>query len=379
MDGDRSSKYPKKSELHPAGIPFLNSSMIVDNRLLLDDANFISDEKFAQFTKGRVRRNDIIVTTRGNGIGKAALFGGQFSAALINAQMLILRANPEEMDPRFLFYQIIGPHSQSQIRGRASGSAQPQIPIRDFRDIELIIPLLSVQRRIAGILSAYDELIENSQRRVQILDAMARALYHEWFVEFRFPGHESAPRMASPLGDIPQGWDVKHLDEMADIKGGKQLQKEEIHERGQFPVFGGNGIQGYSQKWTHQGFVVAFGRVGAYCGAIHWSYEGAWLNNNSSSVVPVQHDELVLHHLLGYNFAGLRGGAAQPFISNSALSGIELLHPDNALADKFCSLVRPMHLQQVALEKSIANLRRTRELLLPRLLTGQVTLTNSTA
>ena len=71
-----------------------------------------------------------------------------------------------------------------------------------------------MQRRIAGILSAYDELIENSQRRIQILEAMARALYREWFVHFRFPGHEKLPRVASPLGEIPQGWEVKTLGEI---------------------------------------------------------------------------------------------------------------------------------------------------------------------
>jgi type I restriction enzyme S subunit len=70
------------------------------------------------------------------------------------------------------------------------------------------LPLLPVQQRIAGILSAYDELIENSQRRIKILESMARALYREWFVHFRFPGHEHHPRVASTLGEIPQGWEV---------------------------------------------------------------------------------------------------------------------------------------------------------------------------
>ena len=73
-----------------------------------------------------------------------------------------------------------------------------------------------MQRQIAGILSAYDELMENSQRRIRILEAMARALYREWFVHFRFPGHEKLPRVASPLGDIPQGWEVKKLSQIAD-------------------------------------------------------------------------------------------------------------------------------------------------------------------
>lgn len=167
------------------------------------------------------------------------------------------------------------------------------------------------------------------------------------------------------------------MDALVAIKGGKQLEKEDIQEAGEFPVFGGNGIQGYSDKATRRGFVIAFGRVGAYCGAIHWSYGGAWLNNNSSSVVPLKHDELVLHHLLHCNFTNLRGGAAQPFISNSALAGIELLFPGDALAAKFCALAKPLRLQQVTMEKSVQNLRRTRDLLLPRLLSGQVALDSS--
>ena len=78
-----------------------------------------------------------------------------------------------------------------------------------------------MQRRIAGILSAYDELMENSQRRIRILEAMARALYREWFVHFRFPGHEKLPRVASPLGDIPQGWEVKTLGELRTVSNSR--------------------------------------------------------------------------------------------------------------------------------------------------------------
>jgi type I restriction enzyme S subunit len=259
-----------------------------------------------------------------------------------------------------------------QMQSVSRGTTQDNMSLDKLLTFDFRVPPLPEQRRIAGILSAYDELMENSQRRIRIVESMARALYREWFVLFRYPGHESVPRVDSPLGPIPKGWEVKRLDALVEIKGGKQLEKEDIHEAGEFPVFGGNGIQGYSEKATHRGFVIAFGRVGAYCGAIHWSYSGAWLNNNSSSVVPIKHDELVLHHLLHFNFTNLRGGSAQPFISNTALAGIELVFPGDALAAKFCSLVKPLRLQRVALEKQIKNLRQTRDLLLPRLLSGQV-------
>ena len=97
------------------------------------------------------------------------------------------------------------------------GAAQPFISQTDARNVEIPLPPLPIQRRIAGILSAYDELIENSQRRIKILEAMARALYREWFVHFRFPGHESVPRVPSPLGEIPQGWEVKKLGDLCTL------------------------------------------------------------------------------------------------------------------------------------------------------------------
>ena len=105
----------------------------------------------------------------------------------------------------------------SQWRCSADSSASSEVEA----SIEFRVPPLPVQQRIAGILSAYDELIENSQRRIKILESMARALYREWFVHFRFPGHENHPRVASPLGEIPQGWEVKKLAEIADLNYGE--------------------------------------------------------------------------------------------------------------------------------------------------------------
>jgi type I restriction enzyme S subunit len=103
------------------------------------------------------------------------------------------------------------------------GASNPSLNRNHIHTIPVLWPPVAVQRRIAGILSAYDELIENSQRRIRLLEAMARALYREWFVHFRFPGHEKHPRLASPLGDIPQGWEVTTLGaHLAALESGKR-------------------------------------------------------------------------------------------------------------------------------------------------------------
>jgi type I restriction enzyme S subunit len=109
-----------------------------------------------------------------------------------------------------------GPAVQSVIHAKTNGATVPHLNMKDVRGLVLPeLPPLPIQRRIAGILSAYDELIENSQRRIKILESMARALYREWFVHFRFPGHESVPKVPSPLGEIPKGWEVRAFSGLA--------------------------------------------------------------------------------------------------------------------------------------------------------------------
>ena len=114
---------------------------------------------------------------------------------------------------------------------KAHGAAsQANVSPSQVESIEVPLPPLPVQQRIAGILSAYDELIENSQRRVKILESMARALYREWFVNFRFPGHENHRRVASSLGEIPQGWERKFV-----IKNLLAANVRDIHPCGYGP------------------------------------------------------------------------------------------------------------------------------------------------
>ena len=214
IDGDRSGKYPKREEFQKKGYIFLNTTNIENNRLDLTQANFVTSQKFAQITKGRLKLLDIVITTRGS-VGKVALFDDyRYPTGLINAQMLILRVDGENIDCKFLFYIICSDYFQSIIKNFSSGSAQPQIPIQDFREIEITYPSIDIQRKIASIISAYDDLIENNSRRIKILEEMAQMLYREWFVNFRFPNHENVKMIESELGLIPEGWEMKKMKDL---------------------------------------------------------------------------------------------------------------------------------------------------------------------
>lgn len=222
IDGDRSSRYPKRDEFVEEGIMFLNAESINSGSINKAVANYISEEKFSEIKKGRIKRGDLLLTTRGNGVGNVAYVNTN-ELGLINAQMLILRTNEQEISSKFLFYYFSSTTLYSYIQNFASGSAQPQIPIRDLKKIPVFLPSLKIQEKIAVILSTYDDLIENNKKRIQILENMAEELYKEWFVRFRFPNWENTEFEKG----IPKDWNTLKMSEIVSYYIGGGWGEEE--------------------------------------------------------------------------------------------------------------------------------------------------------
>jgi len=176
----------------------------------------------------------------------------------------------------------------------------------------------------------------------------------------------------SELGEIPRGWEVAMLDALAQIQGGKQLPTEDCKSVGAFPVFGANGIMGYADRATPDGFVIAFGRVGAYCGSVHWTYGGAWINNNANSVLPKHSPEFVLQAMLTADFERMRTGSAQPFIPNISLASLPLVLPSDVVLAQFCAAARSFRLKEQFCRKDSDNLSALRDTLLPKLISGEL-------
>ena len=249
-----------------------------------------------------------------------------------------------------------------------------------------------MQRRIAGILSAYDELIENNQRRIQILETMAGALYREWFVEFRFPGHDKIPRVASPLGDIPQGWEVKKLKDVCHLTMGQSPKSEFYNQIGEGQPFH-QGVTDFGDRFpTDRLFCTVEGRV-AEAGDILFSVRApvGRMNIADKRIVlgrglsATRHNEghqAFLWEQLRNRFSKddmMGNGAIFAAVTKGDMQGIELLCPPSALVGAAAKHFEPINSQIGALTKEIQNLRRTRDLLLPRLLSGQVALAETAA
>jgi type I restriction enzyme S subunit len=284
------------------------------------------------------------------------------------------------------------------ILGKAIGAAVPGINLGILKALPFVLPPLPVQRRIAGILSAYDELIENSQRRIRLLEEMARALYREWFVHFRFPGHESVPRLPSAFGDFPQGWEVRTVADSFEISGGgtPSRKEEKYWAGGTIQWFSPSDLTGAATMFmddssdhiTALGLAESSARLfparsvmltsRATIGAISINTHDACTNQGFITCLPNERVPLYfLFHWLKDNvptFQRMASGATFKEISRGVFKTIEFLQPPAKLVRSFEDAASPMAKQALTLQRQIQNLRRTRDLLLPRLLSASVTL-----
>ena len=310
----------------------------------------------------------------------------------------IVNLKTNEVLPKFVFYLFNTASVRGHIKGSASGATVRHTSPSRIYDVPVELPLLPVQRRIVGILSAYDELIENNQRRIQILETMARALYREWFVEFRFPGHERLPRVASRFGDIPKGWEIKTVADSFEISGGGTPSRKESSywDEGtvqwfapsDLTVAGTMFMDDSPEHITTRGLAESSARLfpafsvmmtsRATIGSIAINTHEACTNQGFITCLP--NERVPLNFLLQWltdnvpKFKLLASGATFKEISRGVFKTIEFLHPSPALVRRFESHVEPMAKQILELQRQATNLRRTRDLLLPRLLSGQVAL-----
>lgn len=235
IDGDRGKNYPKQHEFSDSGYcMFLSATNVTCNGFDFSQCQFITEQKDNVLRKGRLERDDVVLTTRGT-IGNTAFFNSLVShdQMRINSGMVILRCNKQEILPAYLYHFLRSPQFDGQVNSLRSGVAQPQLPIRDMRRIKMPLPKLSVQRRIASILSAYDDLIENNRRRIRLLEESARLLYREWFVRFRFPGYEHV----KIIDGVPEGWEKVPISSFCTVGRGGSPRPIKDYMDGSVPWF----------------------------------------------------------------------------------------------------------------------------------------------
>lgn len=384
---DYRGETPPKTD---SGVRLVTAKVVKGGQILEEPKEFIAADFYDEWMRrGLPQKFDVLLTTEAP-LGELAVLRDAERIALAQ-RIILLRAKPGHVDPLFLFYALQSDFGQGELKARASGTTVLGIKQSELRQVRIPFFPLLVQRRIAGILSAYDELIENNQRRIRILEAMARALYREWFVHFRFPGHEKFPRVASPLGDIPKGWEVRKLSAVAEVNRAQITARNAPNELHYIDI--SSVSPGQIDAITTYAFAYAPGRArrAVQHGDVLWSCVRP--NRRSHALVMYPQADTIAStgfavltaktvpftflyaatttdDFVGY-LTNNASGAAYPAVTAVTFEKAELLVPPPALLRRFGEVTIAMAEHAHILHRQITSLRRTRDLLLPRLLSGQ--------
>jgi type I restriction enzyme, S subunit len=330
----------------------------------------------------------VIIGRVGAYCGSVAYCPGRFWAS---DNTLVAFPSSDDHDTKFLYYLL----GHTRLSRYAGGAAQPLVTQGVLRQIEVRVPSHANQRRIAGILSAYDDLIENSQRRIKILEEMALRLYREWFVHFRFPGHESCRLVESSLGEIPEGWAICKLNDFVQFKSGFAFKSGTFTADGEHRLVTIKNVQDgvfNPESDTRMSEVPA--NMPTYCvlnnkdiilsltgnvGRVCLVHDGPFLlNQRVSKLAPVVAFDWAMVYCMfrqpemRVKLEQLSNGVAQQNLSPILASKIDFAQPPRELRRRFSIMAEPMGVSIVQLYTTIQTLRRTRDLLLPRLLSGQI-------
>jgi len=324
----------------------------------------------------------LLAGNNANGIYPLKYFHGRFDA--YQRTYVITPKNSEHLNTRFLYYALRP--LLEHLKSISTGAATKFLTLTILNGLRLRFPPEPTQRKIAGILSAYDDLIENNTRRIAILEEMAQAIYREWFVHFRFPGHEKVKLVDSALGKIPVGWKVMSLFDVCEVAYGfpyksKQFTVEPIGK----PIIRIRDIIGHkSDTYTEEDagpkYIVKNGDILiGMDGDFHmcrWAGGEAVLNQRVARLRTTgQLPQYVLFHVVKgpvEHFNATIVGTTVAHLGDKHLREINVVLPSLEILEEARLQFEPLHLEEINLRKRNELLRKTRDLLLPKLISGQV-------
>ena len=250
----------------------------------------------------------------------------------------------------------------------SQGTAQDNLSWQKLSTIEFPAPPFEIQHRIADILSAYDDLIENNRKQIKLLEEAAQRLYKEWFVDLRFPGHEHA----KIVDGVPEGWFATNINAVMTFHRGYDLTKNNMVP-GKYPVVGSTSIIGYHNQYKISGPGIVTGRSGSL-GEYQLIWGNFWPHNTSLYVSDMKgHHVLYLYGMLQtMDFSSLNNGGAIPTLNRNTLSNIAVLEAPKALQQEYVHIAEPYYQAMWREQQQILNLQEARDRLLPKLMSGEV-------
>lgn len=377
------------------GIPVIDNFMITGKRKvdLTLAKRFIDEETYQKFIRKEIKKDDILITLVGNGFGQIALAPKEKSVIIQNT--VGLRANDLSSNT-YLFY-LLGKYKEV-ITGLDRGAAQPSVKVGDLLDIEIEIPDILTQKKVAEILSTYDSKIENNNFIIKKLETVAETIFSEWFVNFHFPDHNKVEFVESELGSIPEGWSIQKISNVADLNKGVSYTSKEIDSEnegialinlGNFRRGGGfnpDGTKRYTGEYKQTHSVIpgqimiamtdltSNREVIGHPARLPGNFKEAVISLDVCSLKPKKdiYTEFLYYLMLDRKFSKLMASCASgtnvSHLSKSHIEGYDFVFPNDDLLVQFNKLVQPMVTQQAILNEENLALKQSRDRLIVKLI-----------
>ncbi len=356
-----------------------------DGKLDLSEIRHIAEEDFSNWTK-RVQPlpGDIVFTYEAT-LNRYAMIPEGFRGCL-GRRLALIRPNFKRINTKFLFYYFFGEEWRNTIANNImSGSTVDRIPIISFPKFKVRVPPLPIQHTIASILSAYDDLIENNTRRIAILEEMAQMIYEEWFVKFRFPGCEEVKMLESEMGRIPEGWKKVNLEDVCSITMGQSPSSQFYNEQGNGLPFH-QGVSDFGSRFpTDRVYCTVENRVAlsrdilfsvrAPVGRLNMANKKIVIGRGLCAIRSKTESQRFIFQQLKDQFQeedSIGNGSIFKAVTKEDVYNIKLTWPSQSLVSSFEEFIQPVFSLVEALIVKNANLHRTRDLLLPKLISGEI-------
>ncbi len=363
----------KSRDWTTAGVPVVKIRDVRSGVVRLDGVSFVAADTAAAAERFLLRRGDVLITMSGE-IGSVGVYKHDRSALLNQRVGRLELLDSSAADLTFLSYALQDPTQKRYFESVAYGAAQPNISPSLIGRARVRIPPLATQRRIAAVLSAFDELIEINERRIARLEELVGSRYHEWFVRFRFPGHEDVEFVDSELGPIPEGWRIEPLGAVATLSYGKALPAKK-RRPGPVAVVSSAGVVDEHDEALVHGPGLVIGRKGNV-GSVWWVDKDFFPIDTTYFVESEQPLGLLYWQLADLEF--IDAHAAVPGLSREQAYALPVMRPNAELSRRFGDAHRTVFDLKATLEQRNLQLAATRDQLLPRLVAGRLDISDLT-
>ena len=440
LDGDRGKNYPKKSEFTESGYClFLNTGNVTKDGFKFSSTEFVSSERDQLLRKGKLQREDVVLTTRGT-VGNVAYYDSSipFDHIRINSGMVILRSDDTKILPRYLYLFLRSKLFEDQVIALQSGSAQPQLPIRDIKRVEIKVPSVTEQKTIAHILGSLDDKIELNRQMNETLEAMAQALFKSWFVDFdpvidnalaagnaipdtfakraeqrkgiEKKDHSDTQNLfpdefefTDEMGWIPKGWEVKESGDLFDVRDGTHDSPKKSDE-GKYLITSRHitsGVIDYPNAYlisqddfnevnkrslveSYDILITMIGTVGVSMLVLQDEIDfaiknvGLFKTSNNKSYAVFFYLYLNSNYMTQFLDSRL-AGTTQKYLTLKVLRALPVVTPDNKTLSHFVNNMSPIFKKIHSNHEQIGILAKLRDTLLPKLMSGEIRISDAEA